>query len=312
MLDKLTAPQPNQALLDVQREVQRKLGRCMVRVQQFEKLMKAMLASMAAEGAMEQTELGKEKVACDLNGKSLGHLLQEYFFADYLVDAATRRDMSESATEKKALAAGLPYFKYRYQIQMEPAVLESTKNALVKFRDLRNELVHHLIDKFNIDDELSCQAAVAYLDESFETIDRHFMQLKEWALGMEKTRELQVAFMQSKTFIDLLDNGINPDGTVDWPASGVVQALREAEIACALNGWTLLDTAIAWLPSDYSDQTPAKYQCRTWRQILKRSGQFEVKTITNEVGGKGHTLFRSKINPPPTQYAHPAPKPQLH
>jgi hypothetical protein len=261
---------------------------------------------MAAEGAMEQTELGKEKVACDLNGKSLGHLLQEYFFADYLVDATTRRDMSESTAEKKALTAGLPYFKYRYQIQMEPAVLESTKNALVKFKDLRNELVHHLIDKFNIGDELSCQAAVVYLDESYETIDGHFIQLKEWALGMEKARELQVAFMQSKTFIDFLVNGINPDGTVDWPASGVVHALRAAEAACALNGWTLLDTAIAWLPSDYSDQTPAKYQCRTWRQILKRSSQFEVKTITNEVGGKGQTLFRSKINPLSTQSSPPA------
>lgn len=307
MLDKLTAPQPNQALVDVQREVQRKLGRCIVRVQQFEKLMKAMLSSMAAEGASS-----KETVARDLNGKPLGHLLREYFFEDFLVDEATLRDESESAAESKALAAGLPYVKYRFQIQMEPAVLERTKNALVKFRDLRNELVHHLIDKFDIADELSCQAAVVYLDESYETIDGHCMQLKEWALGMEKAREMQVAFMQSETFSDFIFDGINPDGNIDWPASGIVRALRKAETACALNGWALLDTAIAWLPSDYPDQTPAKYLCKTWRQILKRSGQFEIKTITNEVGGKGQTWFQSKINPPPTQYAHPAPKPQPH
>ena len=261
---------------------------------------------------MGQIESSKEAVARDLNNKSLGNLLQEYFFADYLVDTDTRRDESESAAESKALAAGLPFFRYRFYIQMEPAVLESTKNALVKFRDLRNELVHHLIDKFNIDDELSCQAAVAYLDESYATIDGHYIQLKEWALGMEKASEHQAAFMQSRAFIDLLFDGISPDGTVDWPESGVVQALRKAETACALNGWTLLDTAIAWLPSDYSDQTPAKYLCKTWRQVLKRSDQFEVKTITNEIGGKGQTWFRSKINPPPTQYARPAPTPQPH
>ena len=210
--------------------------------------------------------------------------------------------MPQSSAESEALVAGLPYFKYRFQMQMEPAVLESTKNALVKFRDLRNELVHHFIDKFDIGDEVSCQAAVAYLDESFEMIDGHLMQLKQWAQGMEKARELSVAFIQSKTFIDFIFDGIKPDGTVDWPASGVVRALRKAEKACALNGWTLLDTTIQWLRSNYSDQTPAKYQCKTWRQVLKRSGQFEVKTITNEVGGKGQTLFRSKINPPPTQY----------
>lgn len=312
MLDKLTAPQPNQALVDIQREVQRKLGRCMLRVQQFEKLMKAMLSSMAAEGEFGQIELTKETVAGNVNGKSLGQLLQENSFTGYLVDATTKRDLSESAAESKALAAGLPYIKYRFQIQMETAVLKNTKNALVKFRDLRNELVHHLIDKFNIDDELSCQAAVAYLDESFETIDGHCMQLKEWALGMKKAGELQVAFMQSETFSDFLLDGINPNGSIDWPESGIVRALRKAETACALNGWALLDTAIAWLPSDYPDQTPAKYQCKTWRQVLKRSGQFEVKTITDEIGGKGQTWFRSKINPPPTQSSHPAPTPPPH
>jgi hypothetical protein len=64
----------------------------MIRIQQFEKLMKAMLSSMAAEGAMGQIELAKERVACDLNGKSLGNLLQEYFFEDFLVDAGTLRN----------------------------------------------------------------------------------------------------------------------------------------------------------------------------------------------------------------------------
>ena len=43
-------------LPDLQCEVQRKLGRCMLRLQQYERLLKAMVAGMALEGPMEQLD----------------------------------------------------------------------------------------------------------------------------------------------------------------------------------------------------------------------------------------------------------------
>jgi hypothetical protein len=286
--------------IEVQREVQRKLGRCMIRIQQFELLMKAMLSSMAAEGTVEQLELALKKTAADVNGKSLGNLLTDYFFAGYLVNADSVREkldpaeeVEPSSPEAAAVDAGRPYFKYRFQIQMEPHELEREKAALIKFRNLRNDIVHHLLDKFNLGEALSCQAALAYLDESYEAIDEHFIRLKGWASSMNTTREASIAFMQSNAYLDFLVNGINPDGTVDWPASGVVKALRAAEAACATNGWTLLDSAIAWLRTDHADQTPAKYQCKTWKQVLERSKQFEIRAATDSVSNRGQTWFRS-------------------
>ena len=301
MTDNVLSTHPVASTIDVQREVQRKLGRCMIRMQQFELLMKAMLCSMAAEGTVKQFELAKEKTASDLNGKSLGNLLNDYFFTDYLVNADTVRekldhaeDVELSAPEAAAVAAGLAYFKYRFQMRMEPDELEREKAALIKFRNLRNDIVHHLLDKFNLGEASSCQAALAYLDESYEAIDEHFIRLKGWASSMNTTREASIAFMQSNAYLDFLVNGINPDGTVDWPASGVVQALRAAEAACATNGWTLLDSAIAWLRTDHADQTPAKYQCRTWKQVLERSKQFEIRAATDSVSNRGQTWFRSR------------------
>lgn len=262
--------------------------------------MKAMLSSMAAEGTVEQLELALKKTAADVNGKSLGNLLTDYFFADYLVNADSVREkldpaeeVEPSSPEAAAVDAGHPYFKYRFQIQMEPDDLEREKAALIKFRNLRNDIVHHLLDKFNLGEALSCQAALAYLDESYEAIDEHFIRLKGWASTMNTTREASIAFMQSNAYLDFLVNGINPDGTVDWPASGVVKALRAAEAACATNGWTLLDSAIAWLRTDHADQTPAKYQCKTWKQVLERSKQFEIRAATDSVSNRGQTWFRS-------------------
>ena len=96
-------------------------------------------------------------------------------------------------------------------------------------------------------------------------------------------------------FEDLVYNGIDPDGTVNWPASGAVRALREVEAACAEGGWTLLDSAIVWLRADHSDQTPAKYQCKTWEQVLKRSKQFEIRATVDLASTRGKTWFRSRI-----------------
>lgn len=300
MTDNIVSTHPVASANEVQREVQRKLGRCMIRIQQFELLMKAMLSSMAGEGTVKEFELAKEKTASNVNGKSLGNLLNDYFFTDYLVNADTVRDKLDRAEEAElaspeaaAVAAGLPYFKYRFQMQMEPRKLKREKAALNKFRDLRNEIVHHLLDKFNLGEASTCQAALAYLDESYEAIDEHFIRLKGWASSMNTAREASIAFMQSNAYLDFLVNGVNPDGTVDWPASGVVNALRTAEAACATNGWTLLDSAIAWLRTDHADQTPAKYQCKTWKQVLKRSNQFEIRAAVDSVSNRGQTWFRS-------------------
>ena len=300
MTDNVVSTHPVASAIEVQREVQRKLGRCMIRIQQFELLMKAMLSSMAGEGTVKEFELAKEKTASNVNGKSLGNLVNDYFFTDYLVNADTVRDKLDRAEEAElaspeaaAVAAGLPYFKYRFQMQMEPRELKREKAALNKFRDLRNEIVHHLLDKFNLGEASSCQAALAYLDESYEAIDEHFIRLKGWASSMNTAREASIAFMQSNAYLDFLVNGVNPDGTVDWPASGVVNALRTTEAACATNGWTLLDSAIAWLRTDHADQTPAKYQCKTWKQVLKRSNQFEIRAAVDSVSNRGQTWFRS-------------------
>lgn len=295
MADNLINTASDSTLEGMQHEVQRKLGRCMLRVQQYERLMKTMLAAIALQGTPAQIESAKIENAGELNGKSLGTLLKDYFFKDFLVDSSTNSSQTEpdeTFAESQAIAAGLPYFKFRFQLQMSPEGFEQSKQTLLKLRDLRNAVVHHLLDRFDIYDESGCVGAIAYLDTSYVTFDAHCLQLKEWAEAMERTRGLNASFMASQVFQDSVFNGINSDGSIDWPRSGVVRALREAEVACAEDGWTLLNTAIDWLRTDYSDQTPTKYQCKTWKQVLKRSKQFEIRVDIDPISNHGQTWFR--------------------
>lgn len=296
MADNLINTASDSTLVAMQHEVQRKLGRCMLRVQQYERLMKAMLAGMALEGTEATIESSLTVKATEVSDKTLGVLLQNYFLKEFLVDSGSNNDQTESAetfAESQAIAAGLPYFKFRFQMQISPNDFEQTKQTLLKFRDLRNAVVHHLLDRFDLHDESGCLGAIAYLDTSYVTFDAHCLQLKEWAEGMERARGLNASFMASEVFEDSAFNGINPDGSIDWPHSGVARALREAEVACAEDGWTLLNTAIDWLRTDYSDQTPTKYQCKTWKQVLKRSKQFEIRVAVDPISNQGQTWFRS-------------------
>ena len=242
---------------------------------------------------MGSTLTGK---AAEVGAKSLGILLENYFLKEFLVDSSKNSNQIESAgtsAESQAIAAGLPYVKARFQIQMATEGFEQTKQALLTLRDLRNSVVHHLLDRFDIHTESGSLGAIAYLDESYLTFDAHCLQLRQWAESMVHARSLSASFMASQVFEDLMVNGIKPDGSVEWPASGVVQALREAEKACAIESWTLLDSAIAWLRNDHLDQTPAKYQCKTWKQVLERSKQFETRTAVDPVNNRGQTWFRS-------------------
>jgi hypothetical protein len=296
MTDNLINTAPNMALVAMQHEVQRKLGRCVLRVQQYERLMKAMLARMALEGTEATIESSLTVKATEVSEKSLGVLLQNYFLKEFLVDSGTNSDQTESAVtfaESQAIAAGLPYFKFRFQMQMSPEDFERTKHTLLNFRDLRNAVVHKLLDRFDIYDESGCLGAIAYLDTSYVTFDAHCIQLKEWAEGMARARSSNASSMGSQVFEDSVINGINPGGSIDWPASGIVQALREAEKARAEEGWTLLDTAINWLRTDHSEQRPTKYQCKTWKPVLQRSKQFEIRVVVDPVSNHRQTWFRS-------------------
>jgi hypothetical protein len=292
MTDQPRIPTPDTMLMELLRVVQAKLGACLIRVQQYELLMKAMLAGRTVEGTVEQIEKARSKTTTEVQIKTLGMLVNE-FCEDFVVsDDSDADEVQGSESTNRGLEA--PWFSYRHTMQMSPERHQHTKAALIELKELRNQLVHHFLERFVLIDENSCRDAEAYLDATYATFNNHYVQLKEWAASMDKARALHASILHSQVFEDLLIDGINPDGTVDWPATGIVQALRDAEKACPKEGWTRLDLAIGWLCANHSDQTPARYQCKTWKQVLKRSNQFEVRVEVHPVSNQGLTWFRSR------------------
>ncbi|MBB3196893.1 OST-HTH/LOTUS domain-containing protein [Roseateles terrae] len=267
-------------LAELQRAVQLKLGGCLLRLQQYERLLKAMLANTDLAGEPAQLQALRDARVASVHKTTLGGLVS-LFTGGYLL--AEEGGAPAAETDDKAPGDKL-WFSFQQRMEMSAERHEAITAELKELVDLRNELVHHLLERFDLGQLDRCEAAVAYLDASRATIDRHYQTLRTWAEHMDNARALAASFMNSDAFKDMFIDGIAPDGQVNWPASGIVSSLREAEQALAPSGgqahWIELNAAITWIAKQHPDQTPKRYGCSSWRQVLHESGAFEVMKKT--------------------------------
>lgn len=165
--------------LDLQREVQRKLGRCLLRLQQYESLLKALVSHGDMAGPPAGLQAVQDAQAACVQKKTLGTL----------VGMLTERHLTSTEEDESAEGPqgdGGVGFSFRFQVGLDASQHQATTAALKELVDLRNQLVHHFLQQFNIWERQGCLDAEAYLDASFETIDDHYLTLRGWAQGMDE------------------------------------------------------------------------------------------------------------------------------
>ena len=281
----------------LQHEVQRKLGRCMLRLQQYEQLLKTMVVGMAVKGPIERFQAVQDQKLADMRTKTLGTLVS-MFTGNHLTAALPDVEAGPGDDAGTGVqSVDVAWASMRFNISMSPERYAQTKDGLAELVALRNDLIHHFLERFDIFDGSGCCVAATHLDACYEQIDVHFERLKDWARSLAETQALASSFLQSKSFEDMFVHGINPDGSVCWARSTIVECLHKAETACQVGGWTSLDTAIEFISKENRDQVPSRYGCKTWRQVLRKSGLFELRSIGGSVGNSGETWYRIRAAP---------------
>lgn len=278
---------PSDPVPELQRAVQRKLGRCMLQLQQYERLLKAMVAHSELSGPPEQLQAIRDEKVAFAHKKTLGTLVG--MLTENYLKLPDLADESEQAEPIDQI-----WISFRCQLELPEERYAETKAALKELVDLRNELVHHFLQRFDLWGVDGCVAAEAYLDESYETIDGHYLTLRDWAKSMDEARQLMVSFMQTPEYRDFVINGIGPDGAVHWASSGITNCLREAETKLAQAGWTPLFEAIHWIAKTYPEQTPKRYGCGSWRHVIHESQQFEIRKQSQAHKGATVVWYRSR------------------
>jgi hypothetical protein len=269
-----------------QHEAQRLLGRCLLRLQQYEQLIKLIVAHHELSGpAHALTDIRAAKVAGVAN-KSLGMMVKQ-LLGSYVVDES--KDEEEMLTDgpQDVISIGL-----RMNLVLSAEDYGRTRNDLQDLVSLRNQLVHHFIEQHDLWTPEGCRSACDELTAAYRRIDGCFEQLRSWAEHMEQARRLAAEFTQSDAFREFVINGIAPDGVIHWSVSGIVLALSAAGKELAIDGWTSVTAASTWIEARHPEQTPEKYGCSSWRQVIHESRQFELRY--KDINGQRAAWFRKR------------------
>lgn len=202
-------PLSDEALPARQREVQRLLGRCLLRLQQYERLIKAIVAHHELTGPPHALETIRAARVADSARKTLGTLIGD-LLGSYLAPneiGDTPKDLPDCPAEPVMVS-------FRIGLSLSDADFARLENELRELVALRNDLVHHFIDRHDLWSVDGCLRASDALVAAYSRIDQYFEQLRGWAEHMEQTRRLAAEFAQSDAFRDLIVNGIAPDSTV--------------------------------------------------------------------------------------------------
>ena len=221
------------ALKVLQHDVERLLGRCLLRLQQYELLMKALVAHCQISGPPDALEKVRAKRVEVTGRKTLGALvgdfLGSYIFAD---------ENGTSVEETKDSPEDSVWVNIRFHIELPEAEFDRIENDLKELVLLRNNLVHHFISQHDLGSPDGCRGAQETLVSAQGRINQQLDQLRAWYEEMEQCRRTVAEHVRSDVFHDLVVNGIAPDGTVDWPVAGAVSVLRQAAVELAVGGWT--------------------------------------------------------------------------
>lgn len=269
-----------------QREVQRLLGRCLLRLQQYERLLKAMVATQEFSGTPQTLEGSLAARKAEASDKTMGTLIGR-LMGNYIVPMdGEDQDYAPDGPDEPF------HFSFRMRLSLRRDDYETLKSDLRELVTLRNTLVHHLIDQHDLWTVDGCIRAQDALLQAYTEIDRHFEQLRTFAGDMDTAKQAAAELMRTPEFIDMVVNGIGPDGQVHWPMAGIVSALREAFRELAVDGWVNLDAAARWVSEHRPEQTPQKYGCSRWRHVVHESKQFELRNFAHN--GQFGAWFREK------------------
>ncbi|KIT15160.1 hypothetical protein jaqu_31050 [Jannaschia aquimarina] len=203
----------------------------MLRVQQYEQLIKAMVAHHGFSGPILEVERARAAQIDGTARKTLGTLIGDLVGTYVVVE---KNGPIENTPIKSP--ENVNWLDMQTSVALSDVDFAQAERELKEMVGLRNNLVHHFIEQHDISSVDGCSRAQDALVTAYSRIDKNLAQLREWAKEMKNLQQAMSDVMQSEGFTDWLVNGIAPDDTLDWNASDIVRALREAYRTLATDG----------------------------------------------------------------------------
>jgi hypothetical protein len=149
---------PQVASLEERRNtVFQKIGRNLVVFQELERVLKLLAKVRNLSFAEDDTKSTVTQRLGRMDKKTLGHLAKE-----------VRSYFSEKSESETEIPTSLARLSVSFRIETESNTAKAIEISLSELVEGRNELVHHLLARFDLKSLESCSACIEYLDVQLE------------------------------------------------------------------------------------------------------------------------------------------------
>lgn len=263
----------------VRDETLRKIGRNVVLFQELETVLKFLAAAQHPSMPLSQAQAERaertESIRIRTLGQVAGQVVEELF-------AASHEESSAPAEINE------PWVGFSFRLEGDPVENEKNKVTLKALIDERNDLVHHLLSRWNPRDVDSCNAVCAELDEQRLRIVAEIERYRAFANTVrEMAREMQ-EFFQS-------DDGKRHFDVMFLQSSRLAMSLVQiANTNARTDGWTLLSVAGAELsrliPDEFA-RLKREHGEGSLHRLLTAIDLFEIASEDTPNGGT-RAIFR--------------------
>jgi hypothetical protein len=184
--------------------VPQKFGSCLLRLQECELLLKSLVVHTGVTAPPEHLQDALRAKASSVQRQTMGQVVG-MLTESTLVQTGAISIPSTSPDDSRALV------QLKYQIELPSEQYDALQSTLKELIDLRNELVHHFLQRFSLRSVEGRTAASTYLDECSQIIDAHRSTLIGFTKAMELLRAQLASFIGSQEFEDAILQGGLPD-----------------------------------------------------------------------------------------------------
>lgn len=195
---------PDDALQESQREVQRLLGQCLLRLQAYELLIKTLVAQHEFSGSASDLDAVLVARVDGVSRKTLGMLVGA-FLGSYLVTGEGNPGPEPEIHGPQRDAS----VSFRFQLSLPEADFSQAESDLKELVQLRNTLVHHFVEQHELDSLDGCRRAQQALIAACDRIGQSYERLREWAEDTAKTRHRVAEIMRSDEFQGAMIKAVN-------------------------------------------------------------------------------------------------------
>jgi hypothetical protein len=166
-------------------------------LQQYEWLLKTTISRRKLTGSAGTLQQRLAEHITRTSTKTLGQLIGE-FTRDHLKPMETETEEAASP----AIESLSELITLELSISVPPDKHAAICKQLGDLVDLRNHLVHHFVEAFDLVSEPGCRKADAFLSECYEKIDGHALTLQGWVASGEKARAIMQSVISTPGFFD--------------------------------------------------------------------------------------------------------------